>query len=292
MKWAVSLVLLSAVGLVVAAYAFMPPIPDMKGPDKDAIAQLPRSSYTVPGMPGVSVSYLHAGDPAGRRVIFVHGTPGDAADWGEYLLHVPAGFEYIAIDRPGFGESKPTNSMPSLEKQAAAIEPLLVERDGQWPVLVGHSLGGPVVVQTAADYPGKVGGLLVLAGALDPGQEHVQTIQWIGNWPVVRWLLPRPLRDANQELIPLKGQLQQLEPKLAGIRCPIEILHGTKDHLVPYANVAFMQAHFRSNPDVHVMTIPNQDHFLPWTNEKEVKEGLNSVLQMMANEPAGAKPQP
>jgi pimeloyl-ACP methyl ester carboxylesterase len=267
-------------GSAAAFYFFFLDLPPMKSKAKEAIQHLPRATYEVAPDLGGHLSYLHAGDPDGRRIIFVHGTPGDAEDFGEYLLNVPAGYEYIAVDRPGFGESGPEGPVASLAKQAAALEPLLVQRHGQWPVLVGHSLGGPIVVQTATDYAGKVGGLVILAGALDPAQEHIQMLQRIGEWPLVRPLLPRPIRNANEELIPLKGQLQDLETKLNTLMCPIVIVHGTKDRLVPYANVAFMEDHFRGNHFIRVVTIPDQDHFLPWTNASDVRKAIASVVGM------------
>ena len=57
------------------------------------------------------VSYLQAGDPDGRRVVFVHGTPGNARGWADYLLGAPEGQSFIALDRPGYGSSEPELSM-------------------------------------------------------------------------------------------------------------------------------------------------------------------------------------
>jgi hypothetical protein len=38
----------------------------------------------------IELSYLRAGDPDGQRVIFVHGTPGDAGgNWYNLLKNVP-----------------------------------------------------------------------------------------------------------------------------------------------------------------------------------------------------------
>jgi hypothetical protein len=77
------------------------------GPEAKVAAGATRLSYPVPA--GYRVSYLRAGDPAGRRIILVHGTPGAAEGWLDYLTNVPAGFEHIAVDRPGFGESGPVH---------------------------------------------------------------------------------------------------------------------------------------------------------------------------------------
>jgi pimeloyl-ACP methyl ester carboxylesterase len=180
-------------------------------------------------------SYLKAGDTEGRRVIFVHGTPGSAEGWADFLLHVPSGLEYIALDRPGFGHSAPEGALAPLADQAAAVARLVVTCAGRKPILVGHSLGGAIVAWLAAAQPEATGGIVIAAGSLDPEQERLHPLQpWGEVWPIRR-LLPRAMRNANRELMGLKPGLEKLQPKLAKIRVPVWIVHGTQDDLVPYA---------------------------------------------------------
>lgn len=226
-----------------------------------AKARLPRSSYTAPRT-GLHVSYLHAGSPKGRTVIFVHGTPGSAQGWADYLIAVPDGLHYIAVDRPGFGRSRPGKAVASLEQQAEALAPLL-EADPR-PILVGHSLGAPIVALLSAKDPKRVGGLILLAGALDPARERIHWYQRVAEWPGVRRLVPEPWRVANQELLPLEAELQRLAPQLDRIRAPIVIVHGSEDSLVPLENVDFMRLRFRSAASVRIVVLPGQGHFLPW----------------------------
>lgn len=229
-----------------------------------AIARIPRGSYIVPALGNMRVHFWRAGDPHGRRVILVHGTPGSAAGWADMLLEAPGGLDYIAIDRPGFGETTPGVPEPSLARQAAAIAPLLVHRGGGWPILVGHSYGGPVIAELAAEVPDRIGGLVIAAGALDPAQEKVHPLQWTGRWFGIRSLLPRALFVANEELIPLKRELQRLAPRLGRITAPVTIVHGTRDDLVPYANTAYMMPRFSGAARVRLVTLKDQNHFLPW----------------------------
>ena len=263
--------------LATAAYvhqAMPPPFPTQADASRDGVE---RRSYSLPGSP-IKISYLRNGDVSGRRVIFVHGTPGSAIQFERYLAAVPKDAEFIAIDRPGFGQSNPDMAVTSLSEQAKALQPLLVERKGAWPILVGHSLGGPIVARAAVDNPGKVGGLLILAGAFDPQQEHVYAIQNVADWAWVRDLLPTMLRNANQELIALKPQLEILAPRLIGIGCTVSVIHGTKDANVPYANVAFIKAHY-SAARLTVQTIPGQGHFLPEFERTRIVGTLARLLK-------------
>ena len=266
---------LTAAVFLVGGGCSMPPGP---AATPDEVAAIERGSYTLPGVPGAAVSYLRAGARDGRRVIFVHGTPGEAAGWADYLLHVPAGFEYVAIDRPGFGQSRPGDAEPSLTRQAAALAPLLVERAGAWPILVGHSLGGPVVARAAVDRPGRIGGLLILAGSLDPALERVHPMQPVGEWWGVRDALPRHLRNANRELLPLKGELDLLAPHLEEIKLPVTIIHGTTDTLVPVANVAFMRPHLTGASPLKVELLARQGHFLPWEHRDAIERALAQMV--------------
>lgn len=221
-----------------------------------------------------SVSYLHAGDPEAPRVVFVHGTPGSAGAWAGFLRAPLNGVESIAIDRFGFGRSTPKMPTPSLEEQAKAIEPFLVQREGRWPILVGHSLGAPIIARAAADYPGRVGGLVIVSGAMDPELEKVHWYQRVGEFWFIPPFLPELLRNSNRELIPLKEELEKLEPLLEKIDCPIAIIHGKKDRLVPAANVDFMKERFPKENVRQISILEKGDHFLIWNSEEAIRNAI------------------
>ena len=256
-------------------------MPDTPKPDEVARSGIARGAYTVPGTP-LRVSILHKGDPHGRRVIFVHGTPGSADGWARFLADPPHGAELIAVDRPGFGNTTPSDAVTSLRRQAAAIAPLLVRRGAGWPILVGHSLGGPIVAQVALDNPGKTGGLVILAGSFDPALEHVYGVQRMGEWPGIRSILPRSLRNANRELMALRPELEALGPRLRDLRCRVAAVHGTRDAQVPYANVAFLRARL-AGADVSVRTLNDADHFLPWNQQAVVEQVVAQAIKETAS---------
>jgi pimeloyl-ACP methyl ester carboxylesterase len=237
-----------------------------------SIAQLPRAVLDLPN--GGHLSYLYGGDPNGPRIVFVHGTPGDASGWADYVMSPPKGMFAIAVDRPGFGESSPDGAVTSLKDQAAAISALLKSVAGVKSILVGHSLGGPIVAQIAVDYPERVGAIVIAAGSLDPAQEHIHWLQYVGDsWPV-SFLLSRSMRNANLELMSLKPELEALAPRLKTIRAPIVVVHGTIDDLVPFANVDFMRRHFPSAPPPNFLVIKGMNHFLPWRAMDTMKRAI------------------
>lgn len=242
------------------------------------IDQFARGVVPLPAPMDRTLHFARSGDPEGQRVIFVHGTPGDAGAFSDYLASVPAGAEFISIDRPGFGATG-GGAVTSLADQAAALEALLVERGGRWPILVGHSLGGPIVAQAAVDFPDRVGGILILAGSLDPDLERIHWVQRVGDtWPV-KAIIPRMLRMANEEVLVLKPELEALKPRLSDVICPVIIVHGTEDSLVPFANVDFMRKMIPRKTMVDVVVLDGKDHFIPWDSKPVIDAAIERLLR-------------
>ncbi len=236
-----------------------------------------RQQIAVGAPLNITLSYLQAGNSKAPRLILVHGTPGAASGWSEYLINPPPGADVVALDRPGFGDSGPEGAVTSLEAQAAAVHALF-PADGRRVVLLGHSLGGPIVAWVAAEHPDRVAAVVLLAASLDPALEEINPMQWVGTWTAVRWALPRAIRNANAELIALKPELQSLASLLPKITAPVLIVHGTKDNLVPVANVPFMQAGLTSARCVKTQLLEGQNHFLPWNSTGIVRQAIAWAL--------------
>ena len=171
-----------------------------------------------------------ATDEPARRVILVHGAPAHAASWNK-LLRKEAGalgrFEVISVDRLGYGNSTP-GTEDSLEAHAKSLEPLLTPG----VVLVGHSYGGPVVLRAAAEFPDKVGGIVLAAGACDPYMNDSQWARRLGD--AFSFLVDPTWATANLELLALTDENRATEPMLDRVRCRVAFVHGTWDPVCPH----------------------------------------------------------
>jgi pimeloyl-ACP methyl ester carboxylesterase len=230
------------------------------------------------------ISYLANAelDDSLPRIIYVHGTPGSARAFVDYVQNPLPGLNPISIDRPGFGGTTPHKPAMTLLEQSQVIEPFLVQRGGRWPILVGHSMGGPIVARVAVDYPDKVGGLVILSGSLDPALEKIHWYQRIAKFLFVPYMLPTSIRYSNEELYPLKRELEILKPLLASIKCPVVIAHAPDDMLVPYENVAFMKSQIPKDRIHSVIELPDKNHFIPWNSEKEIRTAITSLMDTMS----------
>lgn len=224
------------------------------------------------------VVWFADGEASGQPVVFVHGTPGSATAWKGYIHDVPPGFNFMAMDRPGFGASS-SSVVVELDQQARAFIPLLPE-DGPGAILVGHSLGGPIIARAAIDFPDQVGALIILAGSLDPDLEKINPLQHLGRWWPISKLLPTSLYNSNLELFALEGELEKLKQDLDRITIPVIIVHGTRDRLVPYDNVAFMKQ-MMTNARLEVVTLEDENHFLPWNSKDVVDEAIQRASHML-----------
>jgi pimeloyl-ACP methyl ester carboxylesterase len=275
--------LATAVGVALANVGCAPPGPRAPAASVETL----RATRAVRAPVDALISYVQAGKASGPRVILVHGTPGDATGWADFLVPPSDAWDVVALDRPGFGRSGPNGAMPSLAEQAAAVAALLPD-DGRPVVLLGHSYGGPVVARVAADHPDRVAGLVLLAASMDPGQERIHPLQHVGAWAPVKRMLPRAIRNANHELMSLEPELRDLAQRLPHITAPVVIVHGTRDDLVPVANVEYMQARLTGSRCVKTVLLEGRNHFLPWNSVVDVRAAIGTAVAMamaMAREP-------
>ncbi len=230
---------------------------------------------------GYSVSYLASISTKAElpRLLYVHGTPGDATAFERYLLDPVPGFESLSVDRPGFGLTRPRKIAIHLVDQAKCLDPLLTTRNGRGTILVGHSLGGPIIVQAALDYPDRVAGLVILSGSLDPELEAVAWYQRLAEFAIIPYMIPGDLRRANREVIPLKDELAGLRPRLKDLKCPVVIVHAPDDMLVPVENVDYMLAEFPKDSIVDVMRLDGKNHFVPWNAEADVRRAIQRIAE-------------
>ena len=244
-----------------------------------------RKSYLVTTPAGeYEVSYLIAERANSPRVIFIHGTPGDATNFRRYVERPIDGAEVISVDRPGFGDTLPKGAQPSFAEQAAVLEPLLTARPGadgrpQWPILVGHSLGGPIAAWAAAEWPERVGGLVILAGSFDPSQEEPAWFNHVAGSPIVRWTLSEALAHSNDEIMAARKETEALQGRLDDVTCPVIWLHGRKDTLVPFDNTNFAKEQMRNVAWWRLVEWPEEGHFIPWTREADVRAAVEALLK-------------
>jgi pimeloyl-ACP methyl ester carboxylesterase len=225
--------------------------------------------------------YVKAGDNSKPLVLFLHGSPGSSSAFIHFLTDTTLRREALLItaDRPGFGASNFGNGEPSLKKQAEFLKPILDQYHENRPlILVGHSLAGALVVRMAAEYPQLVDGVVIVAGSVDPNLEPEET--WFRAplaTPFLSWVLPGSFRASNEEIYQLKPELQRMLPLWKLVRCPVIVIQGKADSLVPYQNAEFTKRMLVNAP-VEVRMIDGMDHFVPWSHPHLITDAILNLL--------------
>ena len=89
---------------------------------------------------------------SGRPFVFLHGLTFDHRMWDPVLEALPGSHPAIAFDLPGHGGS-PALPHHNLEAVADAIHEAVLDACLTAPVVVGHSIGGPIASVYAIKYP-------------------------------------------------------------------------------------------------------------------------------------------
>lgn len=221
--------------------------------------------------------YVSAGDASKPLILFVHGSPGSLSAFINFLADTAllGHALLISTDRPGFGYSNFGNGEASLLKQSEALKPILEKyKDNRPIILVGHSLGGPLIARMSIEYPELVDGLIIVAGSIDPALEPNET--WFRAplaSPFLSWLLPRSLRASNEEIYHLKPELEKMLPYWSNIKCPVTVIQGQKDSLVPPENADFAKRMLVNAP-VEFIFKADMDHFVPWSNPELIRRAI------------------
>lgn len=234
------------------------------------------------------VHYVKAGDPTKPLILFLHGSPGSLSAFIHFLADTVLLNHGLLItaDRPGFGYSNFGNGEPSLKKQGETLKPILEEYKKNRPViLVGHSLAGALIVRMAAEYPDLIDGLIIVAGSVDPDLEPNET--WFRAplaTPFLSWILPRSFRTSNEEIYQLKPELERMLPLWKQVRCPVIVIQGKKDVLVPPENVDFARKMLVNAP-VNIAFVEDMNHFVPWSHPHLIHDAILKMIKETAAPP-------
>jgi pimeloyl-ACP methyl ester carboxylesterase len=104
---------------------------------------------------GVEIRYEASGngEPA---IVFVHCWSCDRTYWSGQAAHFAASRRMVAIDLAGHGESGLGRQRYTVEAFGADVKAVVESLDLRRVVLVGHSMGGPVILEAARLMPQRV----------------------------------------------------------------------------------------------------------------------------------------
>ncbi len=229
---------------------------------------------------GIQLAYERAG--SGTPLVLLHGYPLDHTIWAAVAPLLQADFDLILPDLRGFGQSGATEAPYTMDDMAEDIAALLDSLGLERVALGGHSMGGYVALAFARRYPTRLRGLALIASqaAADSPERRAgryQTIEQItsqGTEPLAEIMSERltinvDLRPQLKRLIlqqrpaGLIGALRAMAERpdateqLAHLPCPLVLVHGQEDKLVPIAHAREVRA---LAPQAVLVEIPHTAH--------------------------------
>ena len=191
-------------------------------------------------------------------VLYLHGNAGNLSDRPAHLEALAAaGAEVLIVDYRGYGKSEGSPSESNLYEDADAGYDWLIAH-GRRPerfVLYGESLGTAAATDLASRR--ECGGLVLES--------------------------PFPSRSAVAALVvPLLGPLVargfETARKIAKVRCPVLVVHGTADGVIPHA---MGRAVFDAAPEPKTFwSVPGARHVDPAIpNSQEFQERMRALFE-------------
>jgi len=98
-----------------------------------------------------------------RTAVYIHGLGGDCKAW-EFMKQstLDAGYNFLAIDIPGHGESYRPDINFSFQEFIDNVEKIMKDVGINSPLLVGHCLGGLIALEYAIDRKKEIRGLILI----------------------------------------------------------------------------------------------------------------------------------
>lgn len=132
-------------------------------------------SLSAASVDGLKIHSSTAGKGA-KTVILVHGYTCDDSTWTEQVPALAKEYRVVTLDLPGHGKSdSPKDGKFSMDLFARAIEAVREEAKVDRVVLVGHSMGTPVVLRYAHLYPAHTSALVFVDGLMPAATSNQAT---------------------------------------------------------------------------------------------------------------------
>jgi pimeloyl-ACP methyl ester carboxylesterase len=224
---------------------------------------------------GARIRYAVIG--AGPTVVLLHGLGGFLETWGLNMIPLSDHYKVYALDLPGHGLSDKLEGCYIPDCATGFLTNIMDKLGIERATLIGHSLGGAISINTAANFPNRVDKLVLVSSAglsrKVPTSYRLLSMPLLGKFTIMlagKYLLNRGMRNLFHKLDyvstdirslvmaspykPLKaedllgiarhnvgiGGLRQhslMIDKLPSIRTQTLFIHGARDKVFPLEHV-------------------------------------------------------
>ena len=109
---------------------------------------------------GVKISFDVRGEGS-PALVFVHGWSINRSAWDDQVSHFSQKYKVVTIDLAGFGGSGNDREKWNMASFGMDVVAVIKKLNLDQVVLIGHSMGGPVIIETSKMIPGQISGLVL-----------------------------------------------------------------------------------------------------------------------------------
>jgi pimeloyl-ACP methyl ester carboxylesterase len=176
----------------------------------------------------------------GSPLVLIHGLSGSSRWWSKNIAELGRQFRLYMIDLVGFGDSR--GGAFVLERASEHLADWMKLLGLERANVVGHSMGGFIAADLAADHPELIDRLILVDAAVLPFEQTYTQHTW-GMFREARQMRldfmptlvgdvlragPRTIWKAANDLL-----LADLRPKLERIQAPTLVVWGENDAIIP-----------------------------------------------------------
>ncbi len=269
---------------------------------------------TLAGLAAMSIE-MHNGVAAhrlgsGPTLVLLHGGRGSWNHWIRNIAVLSRYFSVFALDLPGFGASQPVPRELPYDDYVALLTAAIANMTGRQPfLLAGFSFGGQTAAVLAA---GPLAAQIVRLSLLAPagwgndgaiGRDGRMSLRdaktaaerrrvFRHNLAVNQIADPQKVTDEAVDLLeyniahscyhsPMAGSLPVLLAALAKIRCPLQVMAGSRD-VIQQPSLEWRMARLReAAPQVAIERLEGAGHWAQYEVPDAYNERLIAFLQYM-----------
>ena len=206
---------------------------------------------------GGSINAIYFKVPSSRGVVYyLKGNSRSIKGWGKFAKDfLSNGYDFIMFDYRGFGKSTGKRTQRKLFTDAQMMYKWLNERYSEDKIIVyGRSLGSGIAARIASWNQPK---MLILDSPYLSFYHNVRRFMF---WTPLKWILRYDIRT---------------DIYLKSVSCPVHIIHGTSDRLIPYKQSQQLKTMY---PDKITLIEIDGGHHNDLQNFPEFFEALYDLL--------------
>ena len=251
---------------------------------------------------GVPIVY----DVQGRgepSLVFVHGWAGYRGEWAPQMAHFSSSHRVVAIDLAGHGDSGDDRQSWTMQAFGNDVASVIRALGINSAILIGHSMGTPVILEAALIMPDEVTGLVPvdMLKNVERGYSPERIEEWVKAYmagmenptreSLAQWFTTRMdstvvdnyvhycQRTAQRHWLGWEGSLREVltwagdrqTDVLRGVHVPVICINADP----PRTNLDMARKYLES---VDVRTIEGAGHSIHWEVPQEFNQVLEEVL--------------